>query len=32
MLAVQRLKSHLQRTRQWSLYIGTLFTALAADA
>ena len=32
LLAVQRLKSHLQRTRQWSLYIGTLFTALAADA
>lgn len=32
MVAVRRLRSHLQRTRQWSLYIGNLFTALAANA
>ena len=29
MLMVRRLGSHIQRTRQWSLYIGTMFTALA---
>jgi hypothetical protein len=31
-LVVRRLRSHLQRTRQWSLYIGNLFTALGANA
>lgn len=29
---VRQLRSHLQRTRQWSLYIGNLFTTLAANA
>jgi len=31
MLAVRRLGSHLQRTRQWSQYIGNLCNALAAN-